>query len=346
MYYILMSIMILLLVISLIFRKKYILLSEIYIFIFIVAFIFIIGLRYGVGRDYFEYEYIFDMGFYDLEPIYATLSYMIKNNFKEFHYLTILMSLITNMLIYISLKERKIKNYYLALSILIYISDVAFIYANIMRQGVAIAIFFYSSKYIKKRDIKRYVLCILIGAGFHKSILFMIPAYWLYKFELTYMNYVILIIFSYILVGTGMAQNLLNILSKYTVYIGYINSDFIINQDVNLLSIGVLLKAILSMILLKYYNLKKSNNKLDIAFYQIGVIVNILSISTFIFDRIGVYFSLFSISAIPEIIKDSKSNTRKILLFIVIIVFLSLYTKSLIISPDDAMLQYKSIFSK
>lgn len=348
MYYILLIISILLLVVSLTFNKKYKFISKFIIFLFFMFFICLIGFRYGVGRDYFTYEYMFNNQKYlsGIEPLYSMLMYIIKTFFNKFHYLTFIMALLTNIFIYLGLKKRNVSIDFFAISIIIYISDLAFIYSNVMRQGVAVAIFFYSSIYIKERKLNKYLLFILLGAGFHYSILLMIPLYWLHNLNIKSSKYITLICISYILVATNIANKILNIAAKYIDrYSYYSDSNLIINSSTEVLSLGVLVKVILSIILIVLsYNVKESKYRLEINYYKIGIIINILALSTFMFDRIGIYFSVFSIVAIPELIKISKSRTKNMIFFIVIIVFFGLFTKSLLIQPEELMLEYQSVY--
>ena len=50
---------------------------------------------------------------------------------------------------------------------------------NGVRQYAAIAIFVYSWLFIIRKQFGRYLIALIIGAFFHRSILFMIPIYWL-----------------------------------------------------------------------------------------------------------------------------------------------------------------------
>lgn len=50
---------------------------------------------------------------------------------------------------------------------------------NGVRQYAAIAIFVYSWLFIIRKQFGRYLIALIIGSFFHRSILFMIPIYWL-----------------------------------------------------------------------------------------------------------------------------------------------------------------------
>jgi len=125
----------------------------------------------------------------------------------------------------------------------------------------------------------------------------------------------------------------------------YYNHIYIFNENINILSFGVLLNVIFIFIL--YYFTNEDKNNLDVNYYLIGIIINVLAISSFMFDRIGIYFFIFGISAIPKMIQSiEKKELRFIFFNIALIVALVFFTQSLFLNPQELMLDYKSIFSK
>jgi hypothetical protein len=258
------------------------------------------------------------------------------------------MILITNVFIYLGLKKRNVKGLYLILAIFIYSSNMAIVFMNLMRQGVAVAIFFYASTFIKERNFKKYILFMLIGAGFHSSILFLIPMYFITKIKFSKASYFIFILISYFLVYTRLAQLILNsIVSMIPMYSKYYNHTFLLKEDFNLLSIGVLLNVALIYILVLFSNkTKEKEYLLEKNYYMIGVLINILAISTSMFDRIGIYFFIFGIIAIPKIIESIKNkNLRLFFIVLATLISTSFFVQSLFINPESLSLIYKSIFS-
>lgn len=348
MYYALLGMMIYAFSLSSIIKRSKII-SEILGIVLLTFITFMIGLRYGVGIDYFSYEAGFNMRYdvFAYEPIYSFLMYFIKTQFDKFHYLTFVMILITNLFIYLGLRKRDIKGTYLILAIFIYSSNMALVFMNAMRQGVAVSIFFYATTFIKERNFKKYLVYILIGAGFHSSILLLLPLYFIKDIKISKHKYFFMVVAAYIFVYTGVAQTILNCVAYWIpMFSKYYNHDYIFNEDIKLLSLGVLLNIVFISFILKLVKEEKKY-QIDVSYYLIGTIINILAISSFMFDRIGVYFFVFGISAIPQIIRSiEKNELRGIVFSLATIVALMFFIQSLFLNPEAMRLEYRSIFSK
>lgn len=320
--------------------------SEILGLLILSFFTVMVGLRYGVGIDYFSYENMFNL-YYDAfksEPIYSLIMYIIKNTTDKFHHVTFIMAFITNIFLYLGLKKRNIKGIYLLLSLLIYFSNTGAIFINLMRQGVAVAIFFYASTYIEERNIKKYIIFILLGAGFHASSLLLIPLYFI-RPVFNKKRYYSSVVMCYTLVYFNVAVSLINfIASKIPIYSHFYNSRLFENASNNILAFGVMLNVIFIGYLI-VYSKKKYNYETN--FYLLGTLINILALSTFIFDRIGIYFFTFGIAAIPKIIKGIEDNSKRSLTFgLAVLIAIIYFSQVYLINTESTSLYYRSIFSK
>ena len=95
-------------------------------------------------------------------------------------------------------------------------------------------------------------------------------------------------------------------------------------------------------------NRRNKEKKIEFNLYLYGRLFNILSISSFIFDRIGIYFSIFSIYAIPYGLSKVDDKDKKYFIgIIIIILLLILYLKSTSASSfnNSSKIFYKSIFN-
>lgn len=332
--------------------KKNKVISEVLGIVIIFTLTIIIGFRYGVGVDYFAYEEAFHLYYnkFFFEPFYSFLNFYIKITVGKFYYVTFIMILITNIFIYLALKKRNISGIYLLLSLLIYSSNMALVFMNAMRQGVAVAIFLYASSFIKERKFKNYLILILIGAGFHFSILFMLPVYFLNRINISIKRYIFYIIISYLFVYTLLAQKLINYISSLlpTRYSRYYNSEMFFLEEVNIFSIGVLIKVVLSIVLLILIvksNKKNNNYTMETNFYMLGIIMTILSLSTFMFDRIGYFFYIFEVLVIPLLIKEIENNQiRHVLFLLTLSIAVLFFIQNLFINAELLQLEYQSIF--
>lgn len=330
-------------------NKKYEILNQVLV-IFLMTFLtLMIGFRYGVGIDYFSYEEWFHLWYENItyEWIYSLLVFFFKTTTGEFYYLTLFMALITNFFIYKGLTKRNIKNIYLVFAIMIFMSSSLFVFANIMRQGLVVAIFFYCSIFIKERKKWRYFFWILIGSGFHLSILFLLPFYYLHRINIKFKYYVFLLLMSYLLVYIEFTKNIFQYIGGFSPYASkYSEATALFESEVSLLSIGVLLKVLISIVLLFFY--QKENDKFIIEknYYQLGVIFNILSISTFMYGRIGIYFQVFEILMIPILISKVQNKNLRIIIFgASLFLIILLIINGLILNPEEKNLDYKSIFN-
>lgn len=329
--------------------KKHKVLSEILGLILLTFFTIFLGLRYGVGIDYFSYENSFQIHYntFTYEPLYSMLMYIIKVYFDKFHYLTFIMLLLTNIFVYLGLKKRKIEGIYLLLALFIYFSNTAMVFMNLMRQGLAVAIFFYASTYISEKKFKIYLLYILLGAGFHSSILLLLPLYF-FKLNFNKKRYLLSVIICYILVYTNFALILINYVAlRIPKYSHYYNSSLLMNDEVNILSFGVLLNIIVISTLLFTNKISIVKYDNDINYYLIGTLFNVMALSTFMFDRLGIYFFVFGISAIPKILRNIEQRKMRTFLFVFVFFATAIYfSKVYLMNTESSALYYKSIFSK
>lgn len=73
------------------------------------------------------------------------------------------------------------KSPYIAISWLIYFVMFLGYQQTILRQGIAIAITIYSLRYIVDRNIKMFLLCLILATTMHSTALLFLPAYWIAK---------------------------------------------------------------------------------------------------------------------------------------------------------------------
>ncbi|MGE9313498.1 EpsG family protein [Niabella sp. CJ426] len=158
--------------------------------IFILFFIVMGGIRWETGTDWYAYLNFFERNDSwkefkesDFEIGFSFINYIIKFLFNSYTALLIPFSFFT-----ISLKANIIvqKDYfkYGIVSLLIYYSyylgDMFFV-----RQSLSLSITFFSISYIISRDLKRFILCIVVASLIHVSALLFIFAYPISKINIT-----------------------------------------------------------------------------------------------------------------------------------------------------------------
>lgn len=321
---------------------------------FFVVNVFIIitliaGLRFNVGRDYINYQ---DMFVYQtLSPfpefIYWLINYVINQLSLQFYVVTLLMASIITYYIYKGLRIRNVNANYILLSILLFISSIWLSSFNITRQCVAVAIFFYASYFIKEKKLFKYLIYILIASGFHISALILLPLYWLFSKPIGIERYLVYLTLAYGIVISNIGPKLLNLIVVYfPMYKRYVSSQQIFNKNTNIFSIVVLIQVVCSIVILYLYKKNVEDNYIKEAnFYLIGNIFNILAMSSYLYNRIGIYFVVFQIFFLPYIVSKIKDTRERLLMGIVIIIMIGAiyYARTIGAAPEELM-TYQSIF--
>ena len=149
--------------------------------LFIISFIF--GFRFAVGVDFFSYKNIYEKFHYSyiserhkIEYLYYFLVTFLRYNGFPYYTMNVVMIFLTYFFIFLFLQ--KVKNIDRKWILFFYFTTgQLFLALNIQRHAVAIAIFIYSLVYLYRRNFIKYALCLLFGAGFHISILSLLPFY-------------------------------------------------------------------------------------------------------------------------------------------------------------------------
>lgn len=210
-------------------------------------------------------------------------------------------------------------------SILIYCSFGHFAYSlGIFRQMIAVNIILYAQKYIKEKNLIKYILSIILAMGFHTTAIIMIPLYFLARIDLRKHFYkMFLAELVILLLGR---EIILVIVQIFPMYAGYISSIYDIAGD------GFLNLIMLNMVYIVYYYTKRKKISLELNekmfFSQIGIAILLQALATHmaIFGRIVIYYSFCLILVIPASIDILfKGKNRQIVLVSVMFVLFVLF---------------------
>ena len=152
----------------------------------IILITLLIGLRYDVGVDWFAYN-----SSYNNIPESSLWDSINKYNGYEWLFATILYGLralgLPNYSIFIFTTGLILTLYYATFRDMpkvlpyalftLFTLDTFFLFLNIMRQAVSFFIILYSIKFIKNRQLLKYILGIVLAAGFHKTAYLLLPFY-------------------------------------------------------------------------------------------------------------------------------------------------------------------------
>ena len=199
---------------------------------------------------------------------------------------------------------------------------------GILRQSIALAIVMYSIKFIEKRNLRIFIIVILISTLFHSTAIIFLIAYPLanknYSIKKIYVILAISMILSFTSIG-NFVYELIGILNnsilgeKLVAYSQDVRFSYHL-IDINMLKRGVFLLIFTKVIKDKYPDNKRYNIYLNI--YLIGVcIYYIFKSVAIISDRGSVYFNFIEILLFPIILKSYKGIITKF----IIVVFITLY---------------------
>lgn len=294
------------------------------------------GLRYNVGRDFQSYKVIFltilngktEIGFRLLNLIVLLSGF-------NFQVVFLISSFITIILVYKTIIKI---SPYITLSLFLFLS-LGFLLEsfNIIRQWIAISIFFYASIFIVQKKFFPYFLLILIAALFHKSALISIPFYFLGNVSFNRYTLIILLIFSIIF---SFFINLHELMLNTPFYSNYFQKgNELVSADLGLGYVSKLLIGI--FVILFYSEIVAQGNfaRMSVNFFFFYLITLAVFRDSQVLVRIGYYFHIFLIVVIPFIIKAAEKRTKLILLFSFIVFSLAILTIS-IINPEEKFLPY------
>jgi hypothetical protein len=315
---------------------------------FILIFIFT-SLRFDVGYDYSMYYELIegDIKYYtdQINRIeYIPRQLIIFSRFIGFYqFFFIVSSFVIYYFFYSAIKENSEDKW---ISTLIFVCFPVFFFMSlsVIRQFIAIAIIFYSFKFIKRREFWKYLAVIICCFFIHNSSILALPIYFIYG---NFINKKI-IVFIYLL-GFFSSKTLAFLIElsseRYSIYLNEIKGD---GGSLILIFFQVLGLFLLPLV----YNFRDKEDK-DFNFYLLTYYIGLFiwaSLSKFGHAGIrgGLYYMTFTILLIPHLknkIKEYKIVRNSIAIICFLFFFINLYIGSKH-KVKDANLPYQTYFFK
>ncbi|WP_432205428.1 EpsG family protein (plasmid) [Cetobacterium somerae] len=160
------------------------------------------GTRFNVGGyDYHVYKYFYELPAfqnpYGYELFFVLFRDILKFIGLNYNYFLLFLSLISNFFIY---KLFISYSSYPTLSFLIYLSTFYYWHNfTIIRNFIAILIFWISLKYIIERKFIVYISLITLACFFHKTAIILYPFYFLLNYRFTKKSLILLYLFSFVI---------------------------------------------------------------------------------------------------------------------------------------------------
>lgn len=282
-----------------------------FLFSFVMLFIFA-AFRFEYGNDYLSYyTYYLNVkhGFTasGFEALYVFLNKIIPN----FQLLIALISFVYLLSVY-HLINKHVDKKYVFLSVFIFLINPYLFLMSLssIRQSVAISLFILATYFSFKRQFLKYVFIIVLATLFHKSALILFPLYFLANgnriknvhIAVYSIALIVLLIFPRIFFELVGAVLELFDSKKYLDYFENITTNS-------------LRATILTLITLVYvvFNIKKLQGfqLMCAKLYLLGLACGVLAFNFSMLTRIQMYFDIFSIVALPAIIKINIEKPSK-----------------------------------
>ncbi len=317
-----------------------------YVILVIICLVSVAGFQKNIGDTYF-YMHSFKITEFTWEQIdfsgdfgFNIYQLLLQKLSRDPQILIFTTALITNLLIVVVLYKY---SRMFELAVFVYIASGMFTTSmNGIRQYLAAAIVFFSTKYLLNGDFKKYVLIILLASTVHKSALVLLPIYFIVRREAwTKVTFILLTLSIFIVLGFNTFSGMLFSALDDTQYGHY--SDFA-EGGANKLRIVVIAIPVLVAFL--------GRKKLKRLWPQSDYIVNMSIISVFfiiiasqnwIFARFNIYFGLYSLILISWIVKLFRENNQRLIYFGIVVSYIIYFYFEHVISFG---LRYESDYLK
>lgn len=279
------------------------------------------GLAYGISPDWFAYWTTYEMTedysfgklkelaeYMDMEMGYVWMNKLLNVLGLGYGAFTLLLASLA-----LYLKSKTIFNYsgYVFLALLMYTIPTYFFEEHVhVRQGMANAIAIFSFQYIVKRDLKRFLLCIVFAFLFHKSVIVFIMAYWIVKIRFSSITIFLIVAAAVGANLLGMDRMIDGIMQFMPFGVGESYNDYV-NETWEGGMLGDIVKVItVSVVLL----LNKTVSKKDELFnyfrnlYILGVVLYFFFGKGIFASRLPGFYTVYIIFVVPRMIMALRDN--------------------------------------
>lgn len=306
----------------------------------ILPLFFLAAFRYGIGTDYFNYIEILEwteQGIVKKEILYTLLNELVITANLDQQWIFIFCSII---FFWFLTSEIYRSSPHPVMSIFLFVTmTYYFAFFNIMRQMVSSAICLYAIRYAEKRDLKKFLLFVLIASGFHASALVFIIVYFIYTIRISPLK--VLCATSIIVAAMNVIQSVVILIISHTKYARYIGSVYDTGKS------GYIFIAIQFLITIAAALYYERGNPLYKALFNIQVMnmwISLFSGYVPLVERFRYTFGLPAIILIPMAIKNAHGKEKKILLNASFLILFSVYGYYVTTAGNHGVLPYQSIF--
>lgn len=295
--------------------------------------IFVGGFRDHIGRDYNSYirwyldggrDDSFEFGFLAIMKIFRYFQI-------DYHYLFFFFSLSTYIFAYFGIRKYTKKSS-LALTLFIFI-PVLFLYSfALIRQILSVTIALYAFSFLLEKKYLIYFLLMFVGVSIHYSCL--VP-FFVFLFIFKYVNFFekrilyLLMGLSFLISQIGIVHLLSSFLNNYH-YLYYVSNETIVAVPL----MKLVMINVMGFIVIYYYEKYKfqcNHQKYLLLAFIFSILFLNLFAESIDLTRIYIYFRIFEVIIVSEIIRFALLNKRKWLLGYISVFYVVPFFRAIII---------------
>ena len=277
-----------------------------------------------------------------IEPLYLLLNYVVSRFTNDVHWFYFILQFINITFIYVGIIKNSDK-YSFGLSLFTYYTLFYPFSLNGLRQSVALSIVFFGFIYIERRDLKRYLLIILLACGFHYTAiccLFFYLINWIFatiknKDQITVIICIFLVVFMFF--SNYIIQAIALIVPKYIRY--FFSGDFTLLLNPILLRLPLFILIVYKRKLLCRYSTSVYFWIVllfgEIVFSQMRSVMPALY-------RISFYFGISKISAYSYVNKIFNAKNRMLVNVIIGLYLLVVWYYQTVLLENNEVYPYVS----
>ena len=306
------------------------------------------GMRFNVGTDYGLYYYIYNTYIsktFSLSNYYSTnqefgyylLSWITKNISSSPYGIFWTCAIITYIPIYSRIKKES-KNFTFSM-LLFFLLGIYTGPFNIVRQWIAIAINFYALQYIDK-NTKKFILLNIVGTLFHSTCIFvMIIQLLAKKIKPTFRFFAFTIILGIMFII------FFNKIYFMSTLFSKLNPRYVDYLKPRSAGIGLKLLTSLRAILILYFLLftEKTKYQYEKSLLIISLFFMLIGFVNVYVARVELYFSICLVILLPNVLYQMKLKERWMHQYFFTLLFLIIFTLSLIYYSD--LIPYRTYFT-
>lgn len=312
-----------------------------------VILVVFIGLREGVGTDFYSiyvagFNEVIETGESRFEPGFTLLIHLCAWLTKDYHLFFFLSSALTIGLSYLAI-YRFSENVLLSLFILLFGGFLSYS-VNAIRQMIALAIILNAVGALRDRRVLIYAAYILVAATFHVSALLFLVVYPLVFVRCNYKKVVlglgvIWLLGDYLL---NASEPLVRLISPHLASYFLPGGPFSKVGDYDIANLVLCSMAFVLYIILGVNLKEKNDDYLGRAFLWVivlGVLVCLLSGRLFILSRVAIYFSGFAVLYMPYAFANASNRkiAQKCLALYVALLILSFIYLYMYVGMNDLL---------